>query len=275
MTLGFALGPIVAGLLAQWAPAPTVIPYLPHLVFMAIVLLALPAAPETHLNRARGALRRAVPIATGHSFRRRVAPMAPWTFAAPAIAFALLPSVVGAEHHADGIVITATVTMICALAGVLVQPLARRLDARASAVNGGTVGLLVMAAGLILAAITASAQSTWMLVPSALVLGTGYGLCLVAGLVEVQRLADPRSLAGLTAYFYALTYIGFSAPYLIALAANTLTYATLLAIAAGLALLTAALVHQAGALADDPIAAHHPPIAPTRLDARLRRTAST
>src|SRR6202050_2016866 len=47
MTSGFALGPLVAGLVAQWAPSPTVLPYLPHLAVMAVVLVALRDAPET------------------------------------------------------------------------------------------------------------------------------------------------------------------------------------------------------------------------------------
>ena len=69
--------------------------------------------------------------------------------------------------------------------------------------------------------------------PSAIVLGMGYGLCLVAGLVEVQRLAHPEALAGLTAIYYVLTYIGFAVPFVLALAAHLTGYATLLLITAG------------------------------------------
>lgn len=39
MTAGFALGPLVAGLLAQWAPAPRVVAYVPHIALMAVVLV--------------------------------------------------------------------------------------------------------------------------------------------------------------------------------------------------------------------------------------------
>src|SRR4029077_4753248 len=38
MTFGFAAGPLMAGLLAQWAGDPRVVPYLPHLVLMLAVL---------------------------------------------------------------------------------------------------------------------------------------------------------------------------------------------------------------------------------------------
>jgi hypothetical protein len=79
-------------------------------------------------------------------------------------------------------------------------------------------------------------------VPCAIVLGCAYGLSLVAGLVEVQRLAGEDGLARLTAVFYAFTYLGFAAPYLLALGAHVAGYALLLALAAVLALATAALV---------------------------------
>jgi hypothetical protein len=83
-------------------------------------------------------------------------------------------------------------------------------------------------------------------VPCSIVLGGAYGLCLVAGLVEIQRIADQRALAGLTAVYYALTYLGFAAPYLIALGAHVTSYSILLAIAAALALATAGLVTRSG-----------------------------
>jgi hypothetical protein len=96
-----------------------------------------------------------------------------------------------------------------------------------------------MVVGLALSAFTAHEHQVWLLVPSATVLGMGYGLCLVAGLVEVQRLAHPEALAGLTAIYYVLTYLGFAAPYVLTLAAGLASYTTLLLITAGLALLTA------------------------------------
>lgn len=242
MTAGFALGPLVAGLLAQWAPAPLLVPYLPHIGLMVTVLVLLRGAPETVPGGARPTVRLSPPGVRSARFRAVVRPMAPWVFAAPAIAFALLPSVVGAERAAYGIAITATITALCALAGVLIQPLARRLDASAQGGRAATLGLLVLAAGLGLAAVTAQSGQTWLLVPCAVVLGGAYGLCLVAGLVEVQRLADRRTLAGLTAAYYALTYLGFAAPFLLALAAHLASYPVLLTITGALALATAALV---------------------------------
>jgi MFS family permease len=242
MTAGFALGPLVAGVLAQWAPASRTLPYLPHIALTAVVLLALRNVPETVSGTRRHPIRMAVPALRSSRFRGTVAPMAPWVFAAPAIAFALLPSVVGAQHAAEGIAVTAAITSLTALAGVLVQPLARRLEARAASNRAGVVGLVIIAGGLALGAATAQVQQLWLLVPCAIVLGCAYGLCLIAGLVEVGRLAGDDELAGLTAAYYALTYLGFAAPYLLALAEKVASYPVLLTIAAALALSTAQVV---------------------------------
>jgi MFS transporter len=237
MTAGFALGPLVAGTLAQWAPAATALPYLPHVVLMIVVLLGLRGAPETIQPHRAASRAIGLPAESARRFRRIVVPAAPWVFAAPAIAFALLPSIVGTGHSADGIALTAAITSLTALAGVLIQPLARRFEA------GALLGLIVMGAGLVLAALAADARETWLLFPCAIVLGSAYGLCLVGGLLEVQRLAPPGALAALTATFYVFTYLGFAAPYLMTVAAPAAGYAVLLLIASGLAFLTAAVVN--------------------------------
>jgi hypothetical protein len=251
MTAGFALGPLTTGLLAQWAPAPRVAPYLPHIALVLAVGLLLSDAPETVAHGSGQTRRRLLTAVSDARFRRVVAPLAPWVFIAPAIAFGLLPSLVGAGSARDGIAVTAGITCLAALAGALVQPLGRRLD-RASS-RSATAGLVVLGGGLLLAAVTARADAIWLLVPSAAVLGSAYGLCLVAGLSEIQRIADGDSLASLTAVFYTLTYTGFATPYLLSQARSLATYPTLLVAMAALALATAALV--ARRLAHEPAAA--------------------
>jgi predicted MFS family arabinose efflux permease len=246
MTAGFALGPLVAGLLAQWGPATRTVAYLPHIVFMAIVLASLRDVPET-VSGARRPLRLSVPGVRDRRFLAVVAPIAPWVFTAPAIAFALLPSVVGAQHATDGVAVAAAISSVTALAGVLIQPVGRRLEARAQGNRAGVTGLLLLGAGLALSAGTAVADQIWLLIPCAIVLGAAYGLCLIAGLLEIQRLAEAGAVAGLTAAYYALSYLGFGAPYVLALAAHVATYSVLLAITAALALATAALVTRTAA----------------------------
>lgn len=215
ISAGFGCGPLVAAVIAQWAPWPLVTAYLPHLVISVSALPLVRGIPETVRQRSSR-----IPLRTRRTarpeFTRVVAPLAPWVFGAPSVALALLPGMVAPSMGRLATVfagVTAGVTLGC---GVLVQPAARRLGCRSQLAAAGA-GLLAIATGLALAAGVAVTQSPALALLTASVLGSGYGLCLVFGLTEVGRIADPGELASLTAVFYALTYVGFAAPYVITL----------------------------------------------------------
>jgi Major Facilitator Superfamily len=240
MTVGFAFGPLVSGALAQWGPLPRVLPYTPHVALSVVVFAALLRVPETLAADRRGRslaqtlepLRRALPAVRSARFRLVLVPMAPWVFAAPAIAFALLPSVVGAEREGSGILIAGGVTALTAFAGVAAQAVARRLEALGGSRLAAIAGLLAFLAGVLVGALAASEHSSWLLIPTSVLFGGAYGLCLVAGLADVQQLADAEAQAGLTAVFYVVMYLGFAAPYLLSLAAAIASYSLLLLITA-------------------------------------------
>jgi MFS family permease len=83
----------------------------------------------------------------------------------------------------------------------------------------------------------------WLTLVAGAVLGAGYGMALVAGLAEVGRIAEPSELAGLTAVFYSLTYLGFAAPVVLSIvhgAVPAITYPILFA--AGVVLAVVSLV---------------------------------
>lgn len=93
-------------------------------------------------------------------------------------------------------------------------------------------------AGLLLASTTAATGEAFLLVPCAIILGSAYGMLLIAGLAISEDLAAPKDLATVTAVFYCLTYIGFAFPFIVAaLSEYALPQWTLLG-AATLALLT-------------------------------------
>src|SRR5690606_17832235 len=58
LSAGFGSGPLVAGAAAQWLPWPTVLPYVPHLVLMALVLAVAWNAPEPSIVRSPDESRR-------------------------------------------------------------------------------------------------------------------------------------------------------------------------------------------------------------------------
>nr|BFF16489.1 hypothetical protein GCM10025730_00100 [Promicromonospora thailandica]BFF22003.1 hypothetical protein GCM10025730_55240 [Promicromonospora thailandica] len=135
----------------------------------------------------------------------------------------MLPSLL--SDHVGGLPIAfAGMMAILALGcGIGIQVVARRIDTPASA-RASMVALVIVAAGMALAAWASGTLSLPVGIAAAVVLGLGYGLSLVAGLSEVARIAAPRQLAGLTAVFYSLTYVGFFVPMVLAWLADTWTY---------------------------------------------------
>jgi len=229
LSAGFGVGPLVAGVLAQWAPAPMELPYLVHIALTVAVVAAVVGLPET---RPAGAFRSGLRVHLPPRFRRVVAPMAPWVFGAPALSFAVQPAALGARLAGFGLVYATLLTTVTLGAGIVVQSWARRT----SPVTGSRLGLAALVAGLLVAAAAAALGSAVLAVAAAVVLGASYGLCLVAGLIEVQRMAEPGGLGGLTAVFYALTYVGFALPVLLAALTGVAGYPVLLV---GVALLAA------------------------------------
>jgi MFS family permease len=241
LSAGFGLGPLVAGLIAQWAPDALTAAYLPHLVVMTVALVAVLSAPET-VGEADGGRRPSVPASVRHMrFRLIVAPIAPWVFLAPSVSFAVLPGLVAHSTAGFRVGFAALIAGITLGVGILIQPVARRLD-RTAGVRGIVTGLAAITAALLLGALAARGRQWPLVVPAGILFGAGYGLCLVSGLLEVQRLAPPAELASITAIFYALTYLGFAAPLVLAELERFAAAASLLLGAAALAILTALTV---------------------------------
>ena len=239
LSAGFGLGPLAAGLIAQWGPAPLVVSYLPHLAVMALVLPGLWRVPETVPPRADLgpglAARLRVPAATHARFMSVVVPVAPWVFGSASVSFAVLPSVVSERTRGFGIAFAGLIAVLTLGVGVAVQPVARRFD-RVDSLRGAFAGLTLVTGGMAVAAMAAELNNPLVVVAASAMLGAGYGFCLVGGLLEVQRIAAPGELAGLSAVFYALSYVGFALPIALAELAHFTSFTVLLLGLTGLAI---------------------------------------
>ncbi|WP_435173336.1 MFS transporter [Actinacidiphila sp. bgisy145] len=240
LTVGFGVGPGVAGALAQWGPWPTALPFLVHVAVGAVLLGVMLRAPETRAPAAGGAapgglladLR--VPAAGHRRFLRVVLPLAPWVFGSAGIAYAVTPQLVDARLGDWGLAYATALTVLTLGMGAVVQPFAKRLGAR-STVAAMSVAMVLMALGMAVCALVAVTGSPWLAPAGALVLGAGYGIAIVSGLVEIQRIARPDDLAGLTGVYYAAAYAGFLLPTVLAAAAPLVGYAVMLCALAVLA----------------------------------------
>jgi len=251
LTLGLGIGPGAAGALAQWGPWPMVLPYLVHVALVGAALAVLPFSPETRTTARRAAPRdgsrsrtRAAGTVGGTRhprFRRVILPMAPWIFGSLGVAYAIMPEIVDDKVGSWSLAYSTLLTVCAIGAGVGIQPIAKRLD-RTTSARAVVVAMTVMCAGLALSAVAAALRSPWLALATALVLGTAYGIAIVSGLLELQRMARPAELAELTGIYYALAYVGFLLPSALAALSRVASYAILLSALAVIALAGTAVI---------------------------------
>ncbi|MGQ0575208.1 MAG: MFS transporter [Pseudonocardia sp.] len=221
LSVGWAGGPLLSGLLAQWAPWPTVLPYLLHVALMLVAVALLARIPETlpaQRRRVDGpVLNLGVPAAARWPFWLVVAPVAVAVFTFPSTAVTVLPLLLIPAMPGIAVAVTGVVAGVTLMTGVLAQPVERRLGAARAA----PVGIALGSAGFALSLVGVALGSWPVLVPVAVLLGAGYGLCLAAGLTTVARLAEPTERGALTGTFYACAYLGFGVPLLLSLAGRS------------------------------------------------------
>ncbi len=219
LTVGFAMGAAVTGCLAQWGPLPGVIPYAVHAVLSIAALIIVCTAPETLTRERRLAqhwwrgLR--IPLVGHRTFIRLIIPAAPWVFAAAGVAYAVMPALVQNALGEWTTMYATVLTVVTLGAGALVQNLVPRINKW----TGGralVVGLTLMTIGMGLAVVAALVADPIVAFVVAIVLGIAYGICVVAGLVIVQAIAEPKDLAGITGVYYSLAYSGFLLPTVLA-----------------------------------------------------------
>jgi MFS family permease len=244
VTAGFGLGAGAAAALAQFGPLPAVTPYISAFVLAIIFGLPMLGAPET---RESGQSHRSlledlkVPAAQHKRFLYVVVPMAPWVFATAATAYAIVPGLLLKQVPGMVIGYSGLLCLVALGCGVAIQALGRRIDDPSSA-RAVVVGLTVTVPGIVLALLAVATQALWLSFVAAAVLGAAYGLLMLSGLQEIQRFARPDDLAGLTAVYYSLTYIGFFLPAAMAALSAWFSYPALLGAVAVIAVLALVLV---------------------------------
>ncbi|MGV9255225.1 MFS transporter [Streptomyces sp. NPDC003697] len=256
-TGGFALGAGVAGALAQWGPWPMVSPYLAHILVTVAVPVLLLTVPETRAPGRRAATGPArgllaslvddlrVPAPARRRFRLVVLPMAPWVFGAAGLAYAVMPQLVASRVGHWGLAYATALTVLTLGTGAAVQPVAKRLHLAGAGSGKGhaaVVAMTVMLLGAVLCAVNAALSSPWLAAAAAVTLGAAYGIAVVSGLLEIQRMAGEEDLAGLTGIYYALAYSGFLLPTVLATLSAWLSYPVMLSGVAVVALGCLALV---------------------------------
>ncbi len=210
---GLAGGPLVAGLLAQFGPWPTVLPYLVSLALLAVVLAGVVRMPET--VAVSGPLRlqpRRIAIPTEIRQPFFLATYVEMTAYAVAGTFAGLGGSFTRDllhiksHAAAGLLVA-----LLFLASTAAQLLWRSLSLKRSMVTG----LALLAGGLLTLLGALAGGSAMVFFTATVMLGLGHGLAYVGSQELTDRIAPPARRAEVFSGFQLGLYLGATLPSLL------------------------------------------------------------
>jgi MFS family permease len=207
---GLGFGPLLAGLLAELAPAPLRLPYAVHLILLAVVTSGVWAMREPVRVRGWRELRLARPGVPG-SVRRTFAWAATAGFAGfavlglfTAVAPLFLQQLLGLDSPALAGAVVCAVFAASALGQVvLVRPLG------AAAI---TLGCGVLAVGVVILGGALAAGSLVLLLVAAGVTGLGQGVSFRAALAALNTAAPVEHRAQVASTFFVVAYVAISIP---------------------------------------------------------------
>jgi predicted MFS family arabinose efflux permease len=209
--LGLGLGPVVAGVLADHAPHPLVLPYLLHVALLAVTGVGLLLAPEP-VGRRPGPVRLqvqrfGVPEQVRPTFvRAAVAGFA--GFAVLGFFTAVSPLFLGQVLHETRHLVTGLTVFAVLGSATLGQLASVRLAERTSLLGG----CLALAAGTTVVAAGLATALLPVLLVGAVVAGLGQGASFRAGLQAVTGRAPADRRSEVASSFFLILYVAISIP---------------------------------------------------------------
>ena len=220
IAFGFGLGPIVGGLVAQWAPAPLRTAYLPSLVLSAVAIYALlqvripahllPAAPAAPLQLAQLLPRLTFPERAVLRPYRLASMGAFCAFGMFSLFASLAPSFMQKMVPWHGPAISGLSIGLILFLSAAVQFVAQRWMTKKVLM----AGYLSLALCNVLLMMNVFAASSLLFALCVLTTALGHGLCNLGGISVVNKVARADNRAGLLATYLVIGYVGTILPIL-------------------------------------------------------------
>jgi MFS family permease len=207
---GLGLGPLIAGLFAQYAPQPTVLVFEVYLAVLAAAGLCLLLVPETVSPRQRPALRFAglsIPE-QGRSEFIAAGAAAFAAFSLLGLFSALAPTFLGNVLHEHSHAVQGVVVFGLLAAGTVTQLLLARFTSRRVMMAG--LGLFLAGLALIVAALSQADMALFL--AGTVVGGVAVGAVFLGSLATANRLAPPGRRGQVISTYFVLCYCGLIIP---------------------------------------------------------------
>jgi MFS family permease len=207
---GLGLGPLIAGLFAQYAPQPTVLVFEVYLAVLAAAGLCLLLVPETVSPRQRPVLRFAglsIPE-QGRSEFIAAGAAAFAAFSLLGLFSALAPTFLGNVLHEHSHAVQGAVVFGLLAAGTVTQLLLARFASRRVMMAG--LGLFLAGLALIVAALAQADMALFL--AGTVVGGVAVGAVFLGSLATANRLAPPGRRGQVISTYFVLCYCGLIIP---------------------------------------------------------------
>jgi MFS family permease len=210
---GIGVGPLVAGILAQWVGAPLTVPYLVFIAALALALVAAFVSPETRQRPEPRPAYRPQRVSVPRQARGRyfgAALGAAIAFAAFGMFTSLAPSfLAGTLHHTSAALAGATAFAVFA-AGAVAQMFVADRSSNEAVVGGS--GAMLAGLALLVVAVWLPTPSLALFLGGGVVVGAGAGILFKGAIATVAAVALPEQRAEALAGMFLAGYIGLSLP---------------------------------------------------------------
>jgi len=207
---GLGLGPLIAGLFAEWVAVPTHSVYWAYLGACALALAALAAIPET-VRHPDGVIslrpRLAVPPGMGAVMLGACLGVFA-AFAVLGVFSSLVPTFLHGVLGVHNLALIGGGSFLIFITAAVSQAVSARLPARRSVSAG--VPLLLVCLGTVEGALFAKAL--WLFLVGTIAGGVAVGFIFRGGLSELNRVAAPQNRAAVVSTFFAAAYVGLGLP---------------------------------------------------------------
>jgi MFS family permease len=205
---GLGGGPLLAGLLVQYAPEPLHLTFIVHIGLVLLAAIAVLVVPETSERTGTIGMQRITvpPEVRGVFTIAAIAAFAGFAvtglFASVAPAF--LSDVIGVVNHA----VAGAVASAVFVASAITQLFAGRIAPKRALVEG----CAILVAAMVILAVALALSSLWGLIAAAVVGGVGQGICFSRGLAAVSELTPAGRRAEISSAYFVVAYVAISLP---------------------------------------------------------------
>ncbi|MGX8903737.1 MFS transporter [Streptomyces netropsis] len=204
---GLGTGPLLAGVLAQYAPHPYELPFIVEIVLLVPAFIAVMLLPTTRPATKWRPRRPSIPPSMRGVFTTS-GTASFLAFTVVGLFLALVPTYVTKLSGSDNLALAGGAVTLMLACSCIAQLLAYGKKALILQMTG----LALLAPGLILLAAAGGISSLPLLLVATVIGGVGQGMAFLGSITEVNRTAPPDRHADVISSFYVVVYLGVGVP---------------------------------------------------------------